>query len=54
MLEVNSYLIIDVVWEILDKLCPHFKKYFRNTTHLPETTDASATSYLPKRSFLAY
>ena len=55
VIKVNSYLIIDVVGGILDKLfCPHLKKYFKKTTYLPGSAVVSATSYLPKSSYLAY
>jgi hypothetical protein len=47
--------MIDIEWELLiNCLCPHFKKYFRKTTHLLETTVVSAKSCLPKCSYLAY
>jgi hypothetical protein len=54
-IKVNSYLMIDIVWELLiNCLCPHFKKYFWKTTHLVETTVVSEKSYLPKCTYIAY
>jgi hypothetical protein len=53
--KVTLYFIMDVVWGLLDKLYgPHFKKHFKKTNRLPETTVVSAKSDLPKYSKPAY
>jgi len=54
VMKLNSYLIFHLVWELMDKTCPHIKIYFRKTTHSHEITVVSATSYLPKCSYLSY